>query len=254
MDSNTFIMNAQSLSRGPGYRNGDASRLAKAVCKVRKKNNPSDQEGKPKTTMSKEYQQNKKSKNKNFSSQSTLDSFFSSNVEDPDDPSPLISDPKDVIHTFDDIRYLDEDEEFAPNFVKTLLEIPHVKNVFQVLHFCALPILVTEKINGKELIKTEIKLCKIMNIFNDMANLIFLTPTKVKNTLYHKPTTNGCYAHLERLVHIADGELSDITEGNSSKPTLMIRFNKHIKEALFHWIPLSKYKKEEIIENMFTQI
>ena len=64
MDSNTFIMNAQSLSRCPGHKNGDASRLAKAVCKVRKRNNPSDQEGKAKTTMSKEYQPNKKSKNK----------------------------------------------------------------------------------------------------------------------------------------------------------------------------------------------
>ena len=193
MNSNTFVMNAQSLSRCPGHKNGDASRLAKAVCKVRKRNNPSDQEGKAKTTMSKEYQPNKKSKNKNLSSQSTLDSFFSSNVEDPDDPSPLISDPKDVIHTFDDIRYLDEDEEFAPNFLKALLEISNVKHVFQVLHFCALPILVIENINGKEVIRTEIKLCKIMNILNEMANLIFLIPTKVKNTLYHKPTTTGCY-------------------------------------------------------------
>ena len=93
-----------------------------------------------------------------------------------------------------------------------------------------------------------------MNIFNDMANLIFLTPTKVKNTLYHKPTSNGCYVNLERMVHIADGELCDITEGNSSKPTFMIRFNKHLKEALFHWIPLSAYKKEEHIKNMFDQI
>ena len=120
-----------------------------------------------------------------------------------------------------------------------------------MLHFCALPILVIENINGKEVIRTEIKLCKIMNILNEMANLIFLTPTKVKNTLYHKPTTTGCYAHLERLIHIADGELSDITEGNSSKPTLMIRFNKHLKEASFHWIPLSAYKKEDLINNIF---
>ena len=68
--------------------------------------------------MSKQYQQSKKCKNKNYSSQSTLDSFFSSNVEDPDDPSPSTSDPIDVIHTFDDIRYLGEDEEYAPNFLK----------------------------------------------------------------------------------------------------------------------------------------